>query len=172
MSTLSCDVLTDAASLITRGDDGFCSFLFLIHPRPHVHLFLHKHKQRIYVRASGPGARPLTQRPKCSDLRWPEKEPHHWPQSHQAALLMGWIFKCLLISLVEGEGGLLKTSLPTDGPQGPICWWGKQKLNDASQNDLAFKDPRQVVSNDGICTKSKHSILDMIYRLSELEALP
>ncbi len=44
-------------------------------------------------------------------------------------------------------------------------------LNDASQSDLAFKDPRQVVSNDGICTKSKHSILDMIYRLSKLEAL-
>lgn len=44
-------------------------------------------------------------------------------------------------------------------------------LNDASQNDLAFKDLRQVVSNDGICTKCKHSILDMIYRLVELEAL-
>lgn len=44
-------------------------------------------------------------------------------------------------------------------------------LNDASRNDLAFKDPRQVVSNGGICTKSKHSILDMIYRLSKLEAV-
>lgn len=70
MSTLSCDVLTDAASLITRGHDGSCSFLFLTHPRPHVHLFLHKHKQRtVYVWASGPGARPLTQRPKFSDLQ-------------------------------------------------------------------------------------------------------
>lgn len=61
------------------------------------------------------------------------------------------------------KGGLLKTFPPTDGPQGPICWQDKQTLNDASQNDLAFKDPQQVVSNDSRSSAMcKHSILGMI----------
>lgn len=150
MSTLNTRVPTDVSLIITRGNGIICCKWACRLTLSSTHTLLQ------FTVITGPGARPprLVSRTLRAEY---ENFLTLWWYEYSNALSSLWL---------KVKGGLLKTFPPTDGPQGPICWQDKQTLNDASQNDLAFKHPRQVVSND-CCSSAmcKHSILDMIYCL-------